>query len=328
MGTIWPMEISITQLLQSSGEWLALPLRLITFLGNEQFYMLVMPALYWCFDAALGLRVGIMLLTSGILNSTAKLLFKSPRPYWFDPKVVAHSSESSFGMPSGHAMNSMSVWGLLAASLRKKSVTIVVAILIFLIGLSRIFLGVHFISDVLVGWALGAILLFVFLRLEKPVSQWVEKQPIGRFALCMFLVSLAVIAVNLLIVHLNAAWQIPSAWIANAAITDPEGKIDPLSLEGTITNAAVLFGLTTGAVWFSRKGGFHAGGLWWKRLVRFLVGVSGVLLLWAGLGKLLPDTPNLLGYTLRYIRYALTGIWISAGAPWVFLKLNIADKGK
>jgi membrane-associated phospholipid phosphatase len=328
MNTIWPIEIGITTFLQSAGEWLLIPLRLISFLGNEDFYMLVMPALYWCVDSILGLRVGIMLLTSGILNGTAKLIFKSPRPYWFDAQVAAHSSESSFGMPSGHAMNSMSVWGLLAASIRKKSVTIITTVIIFLIGISRIFLGVHFTSDVLVGWILGAILLIIFLHLEKRVDGWVKSLPFGRFVLIMFLISLAVITVNALIIHANADWQIPTTWITTAAASAPGGEVNPLSLDGTITNAAVLFGLTTGAVWLNRKGGFDAGGVWWRRLVRFLLGVTGVLILWAGLGKVFPDTANLLGFALRYVRYALTGAWISVGAPWVFLKLGLAEKRK
>jgi membrane-associated phospholipid phosphatase len=326
MDTIWPIEIGITHFLQSAGEWLLIPLRLITFLGNEQFYMLIMPALYWCVDSVLGLRIGIMLLTSGILNGTAKLIFKSPRPYWFDEKVAAHSSESSFGMPSGHAMNSMSVWGLLATSIRKKSITTIIAIVIFLIGLSRILLGVHFTSDVLVGWILGAILLIIFLRLEKQVDGWVKKLSFGRFVLIMFLISLVIIAINALIIRANVDWQIPASWITNATASAPEGEIDPLSLDGTITNAAVLFGLVIGAVWFNREGGFDAGGIWWRRLVRFLIGVTGVLILWAGLGKVFPDTANLLGFTLRYVRYALTGAWISAGAPWIFIKLGLAEK--
>jgi len=328
MDTIWPIEIGITTFLQSAGEWLLNPLRLISFLGNEEFYMLVMPALYWCVDSILGFRIGIILLTSGILNSTAKLIFRSPRPYWFDAQVAAHSSESSFGMPSGHAMNSMSVWGLLAASTRKKSVSVITAVVIFLIGISRIFLGVHFTSDVLVGWILGAILLVVFLHLEKRVDGWVKGLPFGHFVLIMFLISLLVITVNALIIQANTDWQIPSAWITTAAASAPDGEVNPLSLDGTITNAAVLFGLTTGAVWLNRKGGFNAGGVWWRRLVRFLIGLTGVLILWAGLGQIFPDSANLFGFTLRYIRYALTGAWISVGAPCIFLKLGLAEKRK
>lgn len=326
METIWLTEVGITQFFQNAGAWLLLPMQLITFLGNEQFYMLVMPALYWCVDSVLGLRVGVMLLTSGILNGTAKLIFKSPRPYWFDEQIAAHSSESSFGMPSGHAMNSISVWGLLAASIRKKSVTVILAVIIFLIGISRIFLGVHFTSDVLVGWLLGALLLIVFLHVEKKVAAWVSRLTLGQFAAIMFLISLAIIAITALIIRANVDWRIPSAWITNAMEAAPEGEIDPFSLDGTITNAAVLFGLAIGAVWMNRRGGFNAGGIWWMRLLRFVIGVSGVLLFWAGLGTVFPDSADLLGFALRYIRYALTGLWISAGAPFLFVRFNLAEK--
>ncbi len=328
MEAIWTIEIGITQFFQNLGDWLITPMQLITFLGNEYFYMLVMPVIYWCLDSSLGLRVGIMLLTSGIFNGTAKILFKSPRPYWFSSQVNAYSSESSFGMPSGHAMNAMSVWGILAASIRKKSITIILAILIFLIGISRIMLGVHFTSDVLIGWLLGAILLFVFLRAEKGVSKWVDSMPFGRFVIFMFLISILVIVVNAFIIHANTDWQVPSTWLANAAVTDPEGYIEPFSLDGTITNTAVLFGFSAGAVWLNRKGGFKVSGSWWRYVVCFLIGVTGVLLLWAGLGKVFPDNADFLSYALRYLRYALTGTWIAVIAPLIFLKLGFAEKKK
>ena len=326
MEAIWSIEIGITQFFQNLGSWLSTPMQWITFLGNEYFYILIMPVIYWCLDSSLGIRIGIMLLTSGIFNGTAKIFFKSPRPYWFSSQVKAYSSESSFGMPSGHAMNAMSVWGILAASIRKKSITIILAILIFLIGISRIFLGVHFTSDVLVGWLLGAILLFVFLRSEKKIIKWVDSLSFGRFVLIMFLITILVIAVNAFIIHANVDWQPSAVWLANAAALDPEGHIDPLSLNGTITNAAVLFGFTAGAVWLNRKGSFKVGGSWWRIVVCFLIGIIGVLLLWAGLGEVFPDNADFLSYALRYLRYALTGVWIAAIAPLIFLKLGFAKK--
>ena len=328
MEAIWSIEIGITQFFQNLGGWLIKPMQLITLLGNEYFYILAMPVIYWCIDSRLGLRVGIMLLTSSTFNGTVKILFKSPRPYWFSSQVKAYSSESSFGMPSGHAMNAMSVWGILATSIRKKSVSIILAILIFIIGISRIFLGVHFTSDVLVGWLLGALILGAFLLLEKPISKWVNSLPLGYFALIMFAVSILIIALNAFIIRINANWQIPSTWIANAAITDPEGKIDPFSLNGTITNAAVLFSFTSGAVWIDRKGGFKVNSVWWHYVICVLIGVIGVLIFWAGLDKVFPDPANFTGFSLRYLRYALTGVWISAGAPLLFLKFRLADKRK
>jgi len=326
MDSMWAFGIEVTHFLQSLGDWLQAPMKFFTFFGNEEFYMLVLPALYWCVDAVLGLRIGLMLVISGSLNGTAKLLFKSPRPYWVDSQVQAYSSELSFGMPSGHAMNATSVWGLLAASVKKKAVTIIAVVLIILIGISRIYLGVHFLSDVLVGWLLGFLLLLLYTRLEKPVSAWVKKLPYGQFVLYMFLIALAVITLNAWIIRSNAHWQIPVFWLETSAITAPNSEISPLSLDGTITNTAIFFGLASGAVWMNRQGGFNASGKPIIKLARFVIGLVGVLLLWAGLGSIFPDGANLLGYLLRFIRYAFTGVWISAGAPLVFQKSGLAEK--
>ena len=63
---------------------------------------------------------------------------------------------------------------------------------------------------------------------------------------------------------------------------------------------------------------------WWKRTLRFLIGVVGVVILWMGLGAIIPDQDNILGYTLYYTWYAVIGFWISALAPVVFIRLNLA----
>ncbi len=117
-----------------------------------------------------------MLLISNGLNTPLKFLFHSPRPYWIDPNIVALSSETSFGMPSGHAQMAASIWGTLAASLKRRWLTIVLIFMILMIGISRIYLGVHFTSDVLVGWAIGVLLLVVFLSLEKRVAAWFTRK--------------------------------------------------------------------------------------------------------------------------------------------------------
>ena len=63
---------------------------------------------------------------------------------------------------------------------------------------------------------------------------------------------------------------------------------DPLALSGLISNAGVFFGLAAGALALNTRGGFATAGLWWKRLLRFPVGLTGVFLLWYGLGAVFP----------------------------------------
>ena len=151
METIHHVEIIINIFLQSLGGWLNLAAQFFSFLGQEEFYILVLPVLYWCVNASWGIRIGVMLVLTVNLNSWLKLAFASPRPFWIDTRVKELAVETSFGLPSGHAMNSASMWGLLARLLRKKWLTYSITAVIFLIGLSRISLGVHFTSDVLAG---------------------------------------------------------------------------------------------------------------------------------------------------------------------------------
>ncbi|GIV64750.1 MAG: hypothetical protein KatS3mg046_010 [Bellilinea sp.] len=165
-------ELDFIQSLQGGLGGLVSLFKGITFLGNEEFYLLIIPLLYWCVDAGLGLRIGVMLIFSNVFNSALKLAFHSPRPYWVDLDVRAFSSETSFGMPSGHAQNAASLWGLAAVKMRKTWFRWLAVLLILLIGLSRMVLGVHFPSDVLVGWGVGGLLLTAYLQLEKPVTRW------------------------------------------------------------------------------------------------------------------------------------------------------------
>jgi hypothetical protein len=61
-----------------------------------------------------------------------------------------------------------------------------------------------------------------------------------------------------------------------------------------------------------------------------MLGVVGILVLYVGLdvlfGLITPDAEALLPYLMRYVRYTLVGAWVSAGAPWIFIKLNLAKK--
>ena len=56
METLLNSGIGIILAFQSLGEWLLAPMKLFSFLGTEDFYILALPIIYWCFDAALGCR--------------------------------------------------------------------------------------------------------------------------------------------------------------------------------------------------------------------------------------------------------------------------------
>jgi membrane-associated phospholipid phosphatase len=320
MQSILDFGVRFIVALQGWGTWLTLPMKAFSFLGTEEFLILLLPILYWCVDSSLGIRVTIILMLSTSINGAFKLAFHGPRPYWYSPGVHGLAAETSFGVPSNHAQSAAVVWGLLAAYLKKGWVWLLAILLILLIGFSRLYLGVHFPHDVLLGWLIGGLIVWLALRFWDPVSAWVKKQSAGWQVLAAFLVSLAIFLLPLIpVVWLKATnWQPPQAWAMYAT--------QAISLENVATSAGIVFGLLVGLVWLAHHGWFQTKGLWWELVLRYLLGLAGILVIRYGLKLIFPEGETVLAYFLRYLRYTLIGFWVAGGAPWVFIRLKLADK--
>jgi len=322
MEMIWQVGVAIILFFQAMGNWLLLPMKAVSFLGQEEFFLLLLPALFWCVDPGAGLRLGMMLVLTNGLNMWLKFAFQAPRPYWFDARVAALANEPTFGMPSGHAQNAVALWGLTARLMRKRWLWVVAGVVMLLTGLSRIYLGVHFADQVLLGWLVGAVLLWAFNRLDAPLARRLQGVPLGKLLLLVLLSSLVIILGSMLIVL--GARALPADWVANAAVAAPGSEFTPLSLNDTFTIAGVWLGMGCGAAYqWRRFGAPFAGGPWQQRVLRYALGMVGLLVIYLGLGALFPRTPDLLGFFLRYLRYALLGAWVAGLAPAVFRRLRL-----
>jgi membrane-associated phospholipid phosphatase len=321
--------VDLILLLQSLGDWIYAPMKLFTLLGSEEFYLLVMPILYWAVSASLGFRVGVMLLFACGSNVILKWALHLPRPYWYDARVQGLVAETLFGAPSLHSQVPASIFGLIAATFRRGWIWASVIPLIFVIGTSRLVLGVHFYIDVLLGWALGAVGIWIFISSESRVKAWFDGQRVAAQVGAVFLSSIGMIAIGVLVLAQTGDFQLPETWIFNALLDHPEIEtLDPFELEALISPSGALFGLGAGRIWLSSRGGFDAGGRFWKRFLRVVVGLAGVIILWHGLGSIFPRDPDLLGYSLRYLRYASIGLWSAAIAPLIFIRLNLAERDR
>lgn len=327
MDTLISFGISFITAFQSMGAWLKAPMQFFSFLGSENFFLLFLPLVYWCVDAALGLRVGLILLVGTGLNELFKIAMHGPRPFWVSTNVRGMASETSFGVPSGHSQIGAGLWGMVAAYFRKAWVWVVAILLVFFIGLSRLYLGVHFPHDVLVGWTLGFLTLWAFVKFWDPVAARVKAMSFWNQIGLAFAVSLVMVLVGALILFLSRNFVLPAEWIANAT-RDGNAAPNPFSLDGLITSAGTLFGLCIGLAWIAPRGGFSASGPVWKRALRYVVGLIGVAVFYAGLKVIFPSGDALVPYIFRYIRYIFVGFWVSGGAPWIFAKLNLTESQK
>ena len=322
----WGLQLVLSW--QQGSDWLIVPMTGFTFTGNIEFYLLLLPILYWNVDRRLGVRLGTFLLLSIVINNLFKMILHSPRPYWVDTHVQLWAApELFFGLPSGHAQNAVVMWGLLAFYGRRAWGWVVAALLALLTGLSRIYLGVHFPIDVLAGWLLGLLLLWCGLRWERSIVHWLQRyRPAVRLAL-LFTISLLLTASGLVVSQLvQLTWAMPEQWVTMATAVAGVAPA-PFSLHDIVTATGALWGLSAGALLCTLWADFSPQAPLKAKLLRFVIGAIGVLLLWQGLDRgfaLLADEESLLGYLLRYLRYSAVGVWVGVLAPMLFLRLNLA----
>jgi len=264
----------------------------ITTLGAEQAFLLILPFVFWCVNKRIGVRLSVLLVLSSSLNSVLKLLFDQPRPIAGRVQVLAE--ETSPGLPSGHAQNSLVVYGYLAAQVRKPWAWAAATLIVLGVGLSRIYLGIHFPTDVLGGWLVGIALLTLYLRFEPEVELALHARPwIQKLAL--------------------------AAALPFALFLAKPNK-DSAQLMG------IFLGTLVGFLMELRWVGFSSVGAVWQRILRFIVGGGILVALWLGLKVILPGEPENVALIFRFVRYTLVGAWASLGAPWFFVKLGLASR--
>lgn len=160
-----------------------IPSRLITELGSAvgvislTAIILIVTAITKKYFFSFGLPVAVTSLVSRIVNITAKNIIDRPRP---DFKVL-EASETSF--PSGHAQNNMAFYiaillaVLLIVTAPKWRIVLKISLIALpvIIGITRIYFGVHYVSDVLAGWGIGVIVAvltnYIYFKIYYSVKE-------------------------------------------------------------------------------------------------------------------------------------------------------------
>jgi hypothetical protein len=142
----------------------------------------------------LGIRAMYVIMFSAYVALLAKTLFSMPRPPEYLHKVI----ENDFGFPSGHVLVSSGFWGYMGLRIKSSRIIIVGAIAVFLVSLSRIYLGVHYPGDVAGGIVFGLTVACVFFKGETGITSLFEKQDrITKYLIALVLPAILVLIASL-----------------------------------------------------------------------------------------------------------------------------------
>lgn len=156
---------------------------IITEFGDAMILVGVIGLFYWSLNKELGKKLVVYLGFVNIVNTCVKSAVKRLRPYMANADIqclkpvnnegdINDVISQEFSFPSGHANNSMSIYGTIAKNSISRIWKAILIILILLNGISRFVLGVHYPTDVIAGWIVACVCIAVYGILEKKLGRY------------------------------------------------------------------------------------------------------------------------------------------------------------
>jgi hypothetical protein len=232
-------------------------------------------------------------------------------------------------MPSGHAQAS-TAWIYTASLLKRRWFWVLSIAVAGMIGLSRVYLGVHFPSQVVTGWLTGILVTIMFIRFEPDVIRGFMRLTYRNQLGMILLISMILLSLGVVFVILLKDWELPAEWIRNAA-DDLSGRdetiLSSIGLHSVAGNVGGFLGTGMGAIFSHRSGGFDVAGRWWKRVLRCLIGLAFVFLLYVAFSLIAPDKTKDLVYSIwefsGFFCISISAIFL---IPYLLLRLNLLSK--
>lgn len=145
----------------------------LNFFDRPEFGFILISTVWFCYGWKQGLKLFYILTISGLCNYFLKDIYQLPRPFQLDPSVGIITVKG-FTFPSGAAQTAILLPGILLSICRNRWAWVLAINFAFWVSLSRIFLGVHFPSDIIAGWCVGAALLGLYLWGFPFIQKWIE----------------------------------------------------------------------------------------------------------------------------------------------------------
>lgn len=161
--TLHPLEITLIKNLQMIRDPILDGIMIaLNYVDTMPFYVLLILCVWFFYNQKQGIRMLYLLLISAFVNQECKELFAQPRPCQLYPELALLTARS-FGFPSGAAQSMVVLFGFLSVMLKKRAFWIFSIFFTLLISFSRVYLGLHFFSDIVGGWILGLFILTSYL---------------------------------------------------------------------------------------------------------------------------------------------------------------------
>jgi len=311
----WQWEINIVEFFNqiTSIEFFRLFFKFFNNFGSETVFIVLIGATYWAINKKVAKDVGIAAFYAMMFNNLFKSFFNRLRPFQQSPSTIEcrdtsilskdlngnyievngeygtyyQSTSSSF--PSGHAQGASSVYNSYAMSLKKKWVWIVASILCALVMIARMALGVHFFTDVLVGYLVGIGVSALIFYLRKKVKN-------------ELILHIVVLSTFTVLTFLSPLWS--------------DATRDMFITLGTSV------GLIGGMLFEEKKVDFKMTKNVWKAILRVVIGIAIAFVLKIGLKYLYSwafDEGTYLANVCDMLRYMIL-VFIAVGVYPIFIK--------
>ncbi|MBE6004943.1 MAG: phosphatase PAP2 family protein [Lachnospiraceae bacterium] len=153
--------------------------------GEELPLILIVGFIYWSYDKKLGRMMGLSAIMGLTWNTMIKNVVLRRRPYFDHENIkilrvvepnadIYDISAQGYSFPSAHSTNAVTVFGSLAANLRRRWMVIIATIIPILTGISRFVVGAHYPTDVMAGWLLGITSVTVVHILQTRVKSTIR----------------------------------------------------------------------------------------------------------------------------------------------------------
>lgn len=265
-----------------------------TFFGEEMFFVILLATIYWAVDKKIAKLVGCAGIISLAINGAIKDIAKIERP--IDNEAIRFVEidnifvntvdlKDSYSFPSGHAQLIGTVVATLGFSFKNKKFWIYASILVGLVCLSRVYLGVHWPLDVLVGAILGIVIGYAIYKLFLKIEN-------KKIFIYLSLITLALI----LLIFASQA--------------------------DTFKAIGAIVGFSAGVIFEEKFVNFNEKqGKLWKKILRVVIGIIIVLALKEGLKYIFSLISD--AYIFHCIRYFILCFVGIALYPMLFKKIKL-----